>query len=195
MMRHFDRGFVAMVLVVILVGVVCFEVYAHLYIKIDNLPVVSSKYAFQVPQVINDSYTFSSGGTKWLLLWELLPASNDTVTPLGGTVNVYIFKLNESTNSIIQNLNIVGEKMLVTSSNGNFSASSGGLTNLRHNIFSEVGSVYSIGEVDGGPFPFEAYNKVDFAFTFQVYETTLVGIFPVQQEIIQFNDTMLLSSQ
>jgi hypothetical protein len=194
-MRRFGRKFISVVLVVILVGVVCLEVYAHLYIKIDNLPVVNSNYAFQVPHVINDSYTFSSGGTKWLFLWELLPTTNDTNTPLGGVVNIYIFKLNETTNSIIQNLNIVGEKMLVTSSNGNFSGSSGGPTNLHHNNFSEVGFVYFIGEVYGKPFPIEVYDTIDFAFTFQVYETTLFGIFPVQGETVHFNDTILLSSE
>jgi hypothetical protein len=190
-MCPFSRKRLAIVVsVAILVGVICLEAFAHFYIQIYNLPVVTSQEALEVPSLNNGTRTFSSNGAQWLLIMQL-PAFDYLVNP--GIVGFYIYKIHENTSLFVQSLNLVAEKIDIQSTPDGVRVdpSYGGLrfdtysrTELAPVLCTIAGQGYSISQ--------SGTYEVDFAFAFRVYETTLLGIFQVNEATVHFNATWTL---
>ena len=183
-MLHLNKKLLAVILVVI-IAAVSTEAYAFSYITINNLEVVSPQDA-KLPQGnwFNESYTFSSGGSKWLILFQA------PTTP-GWNSWIYIFKTAQDNSFFIQNMNLIPQRI-------EFSATPTSVTAINENIgFTDMGSVprnmynallfnnYDYGAPSG-----VFYVNFSFAFTFRIYETTLLGIFPLNEATIHFNCTI-----
>lgn len=187
-MRHFSRKRLAIIVsVAILVGVICFEAFAHFYIQIDNLPMVTSEEALEVPSLNNGTCTFSSNGAQWLLIMKL-PAFDYLVNP--GIVWFYIYKIQENTSLFVQSLNLVAEKIDIQSTPDGVRVDPtyGG---LRFGTYSGARVLCTIA-AQGYSISQSGTYEVDFAFTFRVYETTLLGIFQVNEGTVHFNETWTL---
>ncbi len=167
-----------LVLAVILLVTFCSEAYAHFYLQISNISVVNSQDALSVPFMINGTSTFSYGGTKWLLLIQL-PIYSDH--PNTGRATLYIFKTEETKSFFIQGLNLIAEDVTIKSSPSGALIIQPLLLYPSSQNYSVAGLTYQI----LGP---GAYN-LDFMLTFKIYETTLLGIFPVDESTVNFNQT------
>jgi hypothetical protein len=181
---HLNKKLLAVILVVI-IAAVSTEAYAFSYITINNLEVVSPQNA-KVPQGqwFNESYTFSGDGSKWLILFQAPPSA-------AWNSWVYIFKTAQNSSFFIQNMNLIPQRI-------EFSATPTSVTAINENIgFTDMGSVprnmynallfnnYDYGAPSG-----VFYVNFSFAFTFRIYETTLLGIFPLNEATIHFNCTI-----
>lgn len=178
-MRSFRRKLIVIVLCAILIVVAfSFEAYAHSYVKIHNLKVVNSEEALTVPYSYNQSVTFSMDGAEWLILFY---------NPSYYTVPMYayldIFKIAENTSFFVQGINIVPINELSTSNPE-------GTNDDPHYYYA---SVYNnITEVAIPYIAFAGSYVVNFAVTFKVYETTLLGVFSVNQKTINFVSAMYI---
>jgi hypothetical protein len=186
---HLNKKLLALILVlVVVIAAVSIETYAFSYITINNLEVVSTQNA-KLPQGywFNESYTFSSDGSKWLILFQ-------APTNVAWNSWIYIFKTSQHTSSFIKNMNLIPQRI-------EFSATPTSLHAINTNI----------GFIDMGSVPMNMYNSLlfnnygytapsgtsyvnfAFAFTFRIYETTLLGIFPLNEATIHFNCTIPVS--
>ncbi len=184
-LRH--KKFFAIFLIMFLI-IVSVEIYAFSYIKIDNLNIVNPKDALNLPggAWFNGSFTFSSNGAKWLILFQL---TNRTSASGEGVSWIYIFKIAQNTSFGIINLNIVPEKVNLSATpdydavheESPFFTTGGPGRNSYTSPFNNYTFVTLGYQVSSG-----VYN-VDFAFTFRVYETTLLGVVPLNQATINFS--------
>jgi len=191
-MRRFSRKRLAIIVsVAILVGVICLEAFAHFYIKIDNLPVVTSEEALEVPSLNNGTCTFSSNGAQWLLIMQL-PAFDYLVNP--GIVMFYIYKIQENTSLFVQSLNLVAEKIDIQSTPDGVRVDPtyGGLRFGPYSRTAPFATVLCTIAGQGYSISQSGTYEVDFAFTFRIYETTLLGIFQVNEATVHFNATWTL---
>jgi hypothetical protein len=173
---------VLMVILVASVGLVWLEVYAHTYIHVDTLPVVTSEYALNsAPIPYNQTRTFSSSGAKWLLILGF-PFGQQNDHTNTGDIEVYVFKIQENKSFLIQNVDLVGS---------NFDVKSTPLGIVPDNIFvfGLYGRNYTMAEGQYLITSTGTFN-VNFGFTFRVYEKTSVGILPVDETTVHFNVTM-----
>jgi hypothetical protein len=171
----------AIVLAIILFAAFCLQAYAHLYVQITDLPVVNSQNALRIPYgPINGTCIFSYGGAKWLLIMQL-PTSCNFSNP--GFVTFYIVKTQESNWFLVQRVDIVAEQIMIESTFAGLETD-GSL------------SVYSLENYSVAKTEYIATwpgtCNVDFALNFKVYETTLIGIFQVQESTIHFNQTLFV---
>ncbi|MGD0028244.1 MAG: hypothetical protein ABSC91_04810 [Candidatus Bathyarchaeia archaeon] len=182
MVRKLTRKRFAIVLSVVLVGLVCFEVYAHIYVQVDTLPVVTSDYALSSTPIINDTCTFSSNGAKWLLILALPVLGG--VRSNTGVAEIFVFKTQENKSFFTQSVDLVGVKFDVKSTPL-------GIESLNTFGFDLYGSNCTLAY---GQYIMTASGNyhVDFRFTFKVYEKTLIGILAVDETTIHFNQTMAI---
>jgi hypothetical protein len=190
-MRRFTRKRLAIIVsVAILVGAICLEAFAHFYIQIYNLPVVASEEALKVPSLNNGTRTFSSNGAQWLIITQL-PAFDYLVNP--GIVGFYIYKIQENTSLFVQSLNLVAEKIDIQSNPDGVRVDPayGG---LRFDTYSRTEQASVLCTIAGQGYIISQSGtyEVDFAFTFRIYETTLLGIFQVNEATVHFNATWTL---
>jgi hypothetical protein len=187
MVRKLTRKRFAIVLsvvLVVLVGLVCLEVYAHTYVQVDTLPVVTSDYALNSIPVVNGTCTFSSSGAKWLLVLTF-PFGQVEDQSNTGIAEVHVFKIQENKSFFTQSVDLVGVKYDVKSTPL-------GIESLNWFVFGLFGSNYTLAYGNYIVTSSGTYN-VDFGFTFRVYEKTLIGILPMDETTIHFNATMSFS--
>jgi hypothetical protein len=182
MPRRLSRRMFAVVLVAVLVGVICVEVYAHSYVKIDNLPVVNANDALTVPMAINGTCTVSSGGATWLIIMELPTFVH---MPPTGAITFYIYKSQESKSLLTQSVDFVAQNIAVKPDVCGVQTDQDFSSYLYYNNCTTAGISYHI--VNSG-----TYN-IDIALTYKTYQTTLIGILPVNSGTIHFNATLALS--
>jgi hypothetical protein len=167
------------VVLVVLIGLVCVEVYAHTYVHVDVMPVVTSDYALKSVPIINGTRTFSSNGAEWLLVLSS-PAFRSSV----GVVFLYVFKTQENKGFFAQSVDLVGVDFDVESTPiGIHPASNFRFGLCGSNCTEGVGQYITT---------LSGTLNVDFGFTFKVYEETLVGILQVDETTVHFNETMAI---
>jgi hypothetical protein len=172
----------AVVLVAVLVGVICVEVYAHSYVKIDNLPIVTADDALTVPMAVNGTCIVSSGGATWLIILELPTFVHMTPT---GAITVYIYKIQENKNLLTQSIDFVAQNIAVKPDIGGVQTDQDFRASLYYNNCTTAGISYYI--VNSGTY------HIDIALTYKTYQTTLFGILPVNSGTVHFNATLTLS--
>jgi hypothetical protein len=182
--RKLPRRYIGIAVILILIAVFGAEVYAHNYVQVATLPVVTADYALNhlramnIP--INDTHIFSSNGATWLLVLSLYRIPNP------GYVLLYIFKIQENKTFFTQSVDLVGVSLDVKSGPTNivfpFSTMSFGLNDGNSSIVLGQYQVDSIG----------TYYYFDFAFTFKAYEKTLVGILSSGEMTVLFTENMTI---
>jgi len=154
--------------------------------------VVNSQDAFRFPVGYNESATFSSDGTTWLILFN----SGGNYAPISWGGLIYIFKIAQNNSLGVLNSNLIPQKIGIAApppnngvytdnpyfpSDNPYGFSPQNYYNCIDNNCTVVWYEYS---VTSGTF------NVSLAFTFRVYETTLVGIVPSDEATIYFNSTI-----
>jgi len=181
--RKLPRRYIGIAVILVLVAVFGAEVYAHNYVQVATLPVVTADYALShlraMNIAINDTYIFSSNGATWLLVLSLYRISNP------GAVLLYVFKIQENTTFFTQSVDLVGVSFDVSSRPMNivlpYSSISFGLNDGNSSILLAKYTVSS-----PGTFYF------DFAFTFKTYEKTLVGILSSGKMTVLFTENIAI---
>jgi hypothetical protein len=183
--RKLPRRYIGIAVILILIAVFGAEVYAHNYVQVATLPVVTADYALThlraMNIAINDTHIFSSNGATWLLVLSLYRIPNP------GYVLLYIFKIQENKTFFTQSVDLVGVSLDVKSGPTNIvipfsSTMSFGLNDGNSSIVLGQYQVDSIG----------TYYYFDFAFTFMAYEKTLVGILSSGEMTVVFTENMTI---
>jgi hypothetical protein len=178
--RKLPRRYIGIAFILILVAFFSAEVYAHNYVQVATLPVVTADYALNHLRAmnisINDTYIFSSNGATWLLVLSLYRIPNP------GYVLLYVFKIQENRTFFTQSVDLVGVSLDVKSRPTNIADSSTMRFGLNDGNSSIVLGQYQVSS--SGTFYF------DFAFTFKAYEKTLVGILSSGRMTVLFTENM-----
>ncbi len=174
--KNVSRKSIVIILVATLLLAVCFEIYAHIYIKIANLPVVSSADVLKLPYISNDTYILSANGAEWLLA---LKQFNVTSEPAG--LVLFIFKIKQNTNFYIQSIDLIPENLQVNLGIKDSSFS----TNLTPYYTQNSNCTIQPATYTFSP---GTYNCT-FNFKFKIYESTLLGISTVNETTVQFYET------
>jgi len=186
LLRRLDKKIFAIILIIV-VATVSIETYAFTYIQVPDLHAVTSQNAVKSTFWFTESYTFSSNGGTWLIRFYL---PNETEPSIDSESVICIFKIAQSSNLGVLNVNLVPEKFKVSAvppmeglytGNQFFAPGSG---SYFYSTFSNCTCVHLGNDVSPGSF------TVDFAFTFRVYETTLVGIFGLNEATVHFDGTI-----
>jgi hypothetical protein len=169
-------GIIALVLVVFISS----EVYAHNYIKVRALPVLTKEQALKQLEVYvwwNGTHEFSSSGCSWLAVWRI-----PRPQPSANWAYFFIFKTEQNSSLWILRTDLA---VLQPSPRSN---STGGYF-----------TTFSI-EVDYGDncttisVPFDVgwigTYEVDFDIRVQVYQETLLGLLPKEVINVPTNVTM-----
>jgi hypothetical protein len=167
--HHFSSRKIALVILVPL-AVACVEVYAHAYVPINSLSVVSEEKALRFANYTG-TYNFSRSGCRWLVGWT----SSD---PQFGYVDIFKIEQNRSLLVLQTDLMILG---LEPASNSTGIAAhlnetyyAGNFTDLRITYDSVQSQTYQIG----------------FGLQVRVYERTLLGLIPEGDVTIPVNITI-----
>jgi len=181
-MHHISRKLVAVILVIVLV-VVSIEAYAFSYVNVSNLQIVNIESASKFPAWFNESYMFSSDGAQWLILFQL---AGDNIG-ISSYALFYIFKVAQNLSLVVLNTNLVPQKFWVSTPTNE------GVLNddpyfTSTNSYRCINNNCTFAKVEYTAF--SGTHNVDYAFTFRVYETTLVGIVPLNEATVHFNGTI-----
>jgi len=159
-------GLVALMLVIL----ASLEVYAHTYVQVHSLPVVTSDEAldsFPFGQSTG-TYIFSSAGCRWLVVWKAVEAST--------SINygfISIFKVEENKSLFTLNTGLVVLRLQPESNNSAwFWAELDEV--LYENNRTSARIEYYFGEI--------GTYKIDFGLVVQIYEETLLATF-LREEI------------
>jgi Uncharacterized protein conserved in bacteria len=174
---------VTLILVIIVACAFSAEAYAHSYVQVAQLPVVSSNDALTVPLSYNATATFSSNGAKWLII-AVLPAFRNLSQ--SGAVIYYVYKIDQRNDFFTQSVDIIPEDIEISSNPIGVHTDGA----LRYQPYLYEGNCTTAGK---GYFISNVGTYfVDFSFRFKVYKTTPLGIFPLDEETIHFNETWTL---
>lgn len=168
-MGRFNRRTVIVFISIILI-VALLEIYAHTYVQLHILSVVSeneARYSFPYGQSTG-TYVFSSAGCRWLVVWKADEAST--------SVNygfICVFKVEQNKSLFTLKTDLVVIKLEPGSNNtGWFSAELDEI--LYESNRTSVRINYYFGEIDT--------YEIDFGLVVQVYEETLLATF-LREEI------------
>jgi hypothetical protein len=159
----------AIVTVLLLLTVVSLEIYAHLYVSVHQLPVLTEDEAFNfVSSPYNGSRTFSGSGVRWLAVWRI-----SQVTPSANFAYVYLFKIEQKGSFLVQSTDvaILGVEPLSNTTGGNFHANINEVIAKVSCIIIKI--VYEFGKV--------GIYHVDFGLRVKVYDKTLLGYLPKEE--------------
>ena len=159
--RFFRRRIVLVAFsVIILVSV---EVYAHTYVSLHGLPVVSEeevKTEFSNPQYYTGSSALASDGCRWLVGWLVRRPA-----PSAGYVSIYKTQQNGSLFALSTDLLILD--LEATSNNTNYFWAHMDKIDYESN-YTTIRIDYELGEM--------GTYQIDFALHVRVYERTLLGL-------------------
>jgi hypothetical protein len=177
-------AFVALILLIF----ASLEVYAHTYVQIHSLPVVTEEkiqsYAqrFEGPDSVYklDTYTFSSSGCRWLLLWE----TRKNTSTSENLDFVDIFKVEQNGSFFVINTDLlildVRDQYKNDYRQGEFGPRLDGI--FDYNNYTAVRIAYDWSVVG-------IYDAV-FNLSVRVYQRTLIGLIPKEQVTIPLNATI-----
>ena len=148
---------------------VLLEVYAHTYVQVHRLPVLTEEEALKlIPYYYNSTCTFSSDGARWLVALQ-----NKKPTPSLNFAYLYIFKMEQNRSFLVQDIDllILGLNSTSNSTGGYFLARIEELDYQSN--FTVVRIWYDIGQI--------GTYQVDFGLRVKVYEETLLGSIPKEE--------------
>jgi len=161
------------VIIAIVVGSMAVEVYAHTYVPIHGLPVVTEEavHRFLDWQNPTGGYTVSQSGCRWFIGWIIR-------RPIPRFGYIYIFKVEQNGSLLVLQKDLHILELTSTSNNtGNFVATvdeisyAGNYTSIRIDYdFGEIGTY-----------------QVSLSLRVNVYERTLVGLIPKEEVTIPIN--------
>lgn len=173
--RHINRKLVALIISVFLV-LVLVEIYAHFYVRMHNLPVLTREEALKLVPCYDGSCTFSSSGARWFVVWKIKRPTSSI-----NFAYIYLFKIKQNKTLLIQNVDvtILGLK-----------ATSNGTGNLYANIddtfyksnYTIVRIRYDLGEI--------GMYQIDFGLLVKIYEETIFGFLPKEETRIPIKVTV-----
>jgi hypothetical protein len=163
--------------VLILVILVSLEVFAHTYVQIHGLPVVSEEEVqtrFSNSQYYTGNSVFSSSGCRWLVGWLVRRPA-----PQNGYVSV--FKTEENGSYFVLNTDFVILGLEATSNNtSSFSAHMDEID--YESNYTAIRIDYELGEI--------GTYQINFELHLRIYERTLIGLIPKEDVTIPINATV-----
>jgi len=167
---------------VLLVTIVSVEVFAHFYVQVDPLPVVTAEDALNTPFLLNNGTTvYSANGAKWLLV---LSCYRDNNAPSGST-KVYVFKLQDNSTFPAQSVNI--KPLSITFNTVRSDINTYGSNSYREGFYLNKCTIAAQDYYLSGIGKYDA----DISFTFRIYQQTLFGYIPGQEATVHFNATFI----
>ena len=166
------------VVALILVILASLEVYAHTYVQVHSLSVVTRDEAIQSFPFgqSTGTYLFSSTGCEWLVVWKADEAST--------SINygfICIYKVEQNKSLFTLNTDLVALKLQSASNNtGWFSAELDEV--LYENNRTSARIEYNFGEI--------GTYKIDFGLVVRVYEETLLATFLREETRIPLETTI-----
>ncbi|HVP15931.1 MAG TPA: hypothetical protein VMT42_01015 [candidate division Zixibacteria bacterium] len=160
---HLSRRKKIALVALILVILASLEVYAHTYVQIRSLPVVTVDEAMHSLPFENNTgtYVFSSAGCQWLIVWKADEAS--TSMNYG---YISIFKVEQNRSLFTLNTDLVVARLDPTSNHtGWLDAALDEV--LYENNRTDASIRYYFGEIDT--------YQIDFGLVVRVYEETLLA--------------------
>jgi len=153
------------------------EVYAHTYVQIHGLPVVSEEEVqirFSNLQYYTGTSSFSSSGCRWLVGWLVRRPA-----PQNGYVS--IFKTKQNGSYFVWDTNFVVLGLEATSNNtSSFSAH---LDEIDYESnYTAIRIDYELGE--------QGTYQINFELHVRIYERTLLGLIPKEDIAIPINATV-----
>ena len=162
---HVSRRKKIALVVLIMVILVLLEVFAHTYVQIHGLPVVSEEEVqtmFSNPQYYTGSSAFSSSGCRWPVGWLVRRPA-----PQNGYV--FIFKTKENGSFSVLNTDFVVLGLDATSNNTSYFMAHMDEIIYESN-YTAIRIVYELGE--------QGTYQINFELHLRIYERTLVGLIP-----------------
>ena len=152
------------------------EVYAHTYVQIHSLPVVTEEevHIFSILRYYTGTSTFSSSGCRWLVGWILRRPA-----PQYGYVDIFKTEQNGSYFVLGTDLLVLG---LEAASNhtSSFSAHMDEIDYESNHTAIRID--YELGEI--------GTYQINFELHVRVYERTLIGLIPKEDIAIPINATV-----
>lgn len=164
------------VVVLILVIFMLLDVYAHTYVQIHSLSVVTEEeiHSFLDWQNPTGTYTFSKSGCRWFVGWIIR-------RPAPRFGYVYIFKIEQNGSLFALQKDLLILELTSTSNNtGNFFAH---LDEIYYaGNYTNISIDYDFGEI--------GTYQISLSLHVRVYERTLLGLIPQEEITIPINVTI-----
>jgi hypothetical protein len=174
--RLSSRKKIALV-ILILVVLASLEVYAHTYVQVHGLPVVSEaevQISFSNLQYYTGNSAFSSSGCRWLVGWLVRRPA-----PQNGYVS--FFKTEQNGSYFVLNTDFVVLGLEAKSNNtSSFSAHMDGID--YESNYTAIRIDYELGEI--------GTYQINFELHLRIYERTLLGLIPKEDVTIPINATV-----
>jgi hypothetical protein len=174
--HRFGRRKIALIALLLIIFT-SIEVYAHTYVQIHGLPVVSEEEVqteFSNSQYYTGNSAFSSSGCRWLVGWLVRRPA-----PQNGYVS--IFKTEQNGSYFVLNTDFVVLGLEATSNNtSSFSAHMDEID--YESNFTAIRIDYELGE--------QGTYQINFELHLRVYERTLLGLIPKEDVTIPINATV-----
>lgn len=175
-LRRLGRHKIALVALSVIVFA-SIEVYAHTYVQIHGLPVVSEEEVqtrFSNSLYYTGNSAFSSSGCRWLVGWLVRRPA-----PQWGYVD--IFKTEQNGSYFVLNTDFVVLDVEATSNNtSSFSAHMDEID--YESNYTAISIDYELGEI--------GTYQINFTLHVRVYERTLLGLIPKEDVTIPINATV-----
>jgi len=171
--RQKEVGIIALILVVFISS----EVYAHNYVQVRALSIVTEEQALkQLGVWLNGTYTFSSSGCSWLLAWRI----NRPQPPMSFAYFL-IYKTGQNSSLWIPRTDLAILKPNPTSNNSGYFE-----VWATNTAYESSNTTIAINYILG----WEGTYKIDFDIRVQVYQETLLGLVPREVINLPSNFTM-----
>lgn len=173
-MHNFGRRELAAIALVLVI-LVSLEVYAHNYVQIHNLPVVTEEevHRFSNWQYYTGISTFSSSGCRWLVGWIVRRPA-----PHCGYVD--IFKTEQNGSYFVLGTDFLVLGLEATSNKSDFWAHMDEIG--YESNYTGIRIDYELGEI--------GTYQINFELHVGVYERTLLGLIPKEEATIPMNVTI-----
>jgi hypothetical protein len=168
------------IIVLILVTLVSIEVYAHYYVQVSALPVLTEEEALKqlaIYQWWNGTYAFVSNGGSWFVVWRI-----PRTMPSENFANFFIFKIgqNSSIGVLRTDLQVLKPSPTSNSTAGCFVPFSAEISDEGN--YTAIVIPFDVGWV--------GTYKVDFDIHVRVYQETLLGLVPKEDIELPMNVTL-----
>ncbi|MCJ7631135.1 hypothetical protein MUP77_01855 [Candidatus Bathyarchaeota archaeon] len=174
--HRFGRRKIALIALILIIFT-SIEVYAHIYVWIHGLPVVSEEEVqtrFSNLQYYTGHSVFSSSGCRWLVGWLVR-------RPVPQNGYVFIFKTQQNGSYFVLNTDFVVLGLKATSNNTSSFTAHIDEIDYESNC-TAIRIDYELGEI--------GTYQIDFELYLRVYERTLLGLIPKEDVMIPINATV-----
>lgn len=172
-----SRKLIAILALIIAVFVIL-EIYAHNYVKIHHLATITEAEALKLsPSNYTSTYTFTSSGGRWLILWKI-----EKPSPSANYAWVYLFKIEQNSSFFVRSVDLIIPELQPTSNStgGYFWAEIDDILYLSNRTIIRI--QHHFGEIG-------AY-QIDFGLRVKTCEATLLGLLPREEIKIPMNTTL-----